>query len=253
MSGLHWGGVFIDEDSALRKYMLKRYAWLEVRILAVMNWMMRLPVMKNPFVKKAAWHSLAKFVGQHMIVSQVFTLEDMLSFIDGLPADSAIAVGPCRCRLATHNCAHPLETDIVIMTGTPIWLELFPTDYRLIDREEARRIVAEGYEVGLVPMLDRHMYYKDNANYFVICNCCGCSCLPILAYRTFKELGYHYIPSAWRSAVDRDKCTGDGACVEACAFNERVVVAGKARVLDCQGCGQCVRVCPHGAASMTKR
>ena len=37
------------------------------------------------------------------------------------------------------------------------------------------------YELGLVPMLDRHMYYRGNANYFVICNCCGCTCLPILA------------------------------------------------------------------------
>ncbi len=41
--------------------------------------------------------------------------------------------------------------------------------------------------------------------------------------------------------------------MEVCAFEERLLRDGKAIVLDCQGCGQCVRVCPSGANRMVKR
>lgn len=253
MSNLHWGEVLTGEESAVRKYMLKRYAWVEVRFIAFTTWLLKLPVTRNTLAKKVIWYSLARFMGMRAIVSQVTTRQEMYDFIDGLPADSAIAVGPCRCRLATGGCKHPLETDIVILTGTPIWTELFPADYRLIGREEAKKIVGDCYELGLVPMLDRHMYYHGNANYFVICNCCDCSCVIMLAYHTFKKIGYRLVPSGSHSVVDREKCKGDGACVEACIFGERMLVDGKVRILDCQGCGQCVRVCPYQANRMVAR
>jgi ferredoxin len=146
-----------------------------------------------------------------------------------------------------------METDMYILTGTPIWLEVFPEDYRVIDKDEATEIVRKSYEVGLVPMVDRHMYFKGNANYFVICNCCGCACLPIIGYKTFKPEGFRFISSVYRSIVNSDLCEGCGTCVEVCNFDERVVRAGKARVLDCQGCGLCVRFCPNRANSMVKR
>jgi ferredoxin len=249
----HWGGIFIDEQSGLRKYMLRRYARIEVRLIALLYWLLHVPVMNNIWVKKLAYHSLAKFMGERMVVGQVTTLDEMLEFIDRLPEDSTIALGPCRCRLATHACDHPLDTDIVILTGAPIWLDLFPTDFHVITREEAREKVKDCYDLALVPMLDRHMYYRGNANYFVICNCCGCTCLPILAYRHYKEVGYHYITSTYRSVIDLDKCTGDGACVEVCAFRERRLAGGKAQVLDCQGCGLCVKFCPSQATRMVER
>lgn len=249
----HLADAFFAEESPLRKRLLKFYARFEVQLLGVMYWLLNQPFMSNKWIRKFTWYSAAKFMAQLAIVSQVMTLKEMEEFIEGLPADSEIAVGPCRCRLATHACDHPLETDIVIMTGTRIWLDLFTKDYRIISKEETIGIVRNCYELGLVPMVDRHMYLGGNANYFVICNCCGCSCLPIIGFRTFKEDGYRYIPSLYRSVTDSELCQGDGACVEVCAFNERLVRGRKAMVLDCQGCGQCVRVCPNGACSMVKR
>ena len=41
--------------------------------------------------------------------------------------------------------------------------------------------------------------------------------------------------------------------MEVCAFKEREQVEGKARVLDCQGCGLCVKFCPSQANRMVKR
>jgi NAD-dependent dihydropyrimidine dehydrogenase PreA subunit len=250
---LHWGDPFIAEESGLRKFMLRHYAWFEVRLLAVFYWLIRRPFMSKPLVNKFFYYAMAKFAGEHMVAGQAMTLEEMLEFIDELPEESRLAVGPCRCRLATHACDHPLETDIVILTGTQIWLDLFPNDYRVISKEEAKRIVEESYELGLVPMLDRHMYYHGTTNYFVICNCCKCACLPIWAYRIYKRSGYHFIPSVYRSVVDLERCEGCGACVDICAFEERRLKDGKVEVLDCQGCGQCVRVCPNQANRMVKR
>ncbi|MEW6554498.1 MAG: 4Fe-4S binding protein [Actinomycetota bacterium] len=253
----HLSDPLIAEKSGLRLFMLKRYAWIEVRFLALLYWIINLPekfpLLGKLWVRKLNYVLAGKFVGEHMIAGQVMTLGEMLHFIDDLPAESRIAVGPCRCRLATHACDHPLETDIVILTGTAIWLDLFPQDYRVIDKEEAKRIVREGYEMGFVPMLDRHMYYRGSANYFVICNCCGCACLPINGYIYYKGTGFRFIPSVYRSVVDPDKCEGCGACVEVCAFEERKVFDGKVRILDCQGCGQCVRVCPNQANAMVTR
>ncbi|MDD3717902.1 MAG: 4Fe-4S binding protein [Actinomycetota bacterium] len=254
---LHWGDPLIGEKSPLRLFMLKRYAWIEVRFLRVLYWVLNLrdryPVFGKPLARKLSYLLAGKFVGERMVAGQVMTLEEMLAFIDDLPEDSRVAVGPCRCRLATHACDHPMETDIVIMTGTQIWLDLFPGDYRVISREEAKEKVRECYELALVPMLDRHMYYRGSANYFVICNCCGCSCLPINGYIYYKGTGFKFIPSVYRSVVDVGKCEGCGKCVEVCAFEERRLRDGHAQVLDCQGCGQCVRVCPNQANSMVKR
>jgi ferredoxin len=249
----HWGDPLIAEESGLRQFMLKRYAWMEVRLLAFFYWLLRRPFMTNPAINKFFYLAMAKFAGEHMVASQVMTREEMLDFIEGIPEENRIAVGPCRCRLATHACDHPLETDIVIMTGTQIWLDLFPKDYRVISKEEAKERVRECYELRLVPMLDRHMYFRGSTNYFVICNCCKCACLPIWAYRTYKDAGYHYIPSVYRSVVDLDKCEGCATCVEVCAFEERRLNGNRAQVLDCQGCGLCVKFCPNQANSMVER
>ena len=249
----HWGDPLIAEDSKLRLFLLKSYARFEVQILAFLYWLFHRRFMSNPWMRKFMFYAQWKVSTERGIVSQVMTLEEILEFIEDMPEENRIAVGPCRCRLATKACDHPLETDIVIMTGTQIWLDLFPEDYRAITKEEAQEIVKDCYEQALVPMLDRHMYYRGSTNLFVICNCCGCSCLPIIGYKTYKEDGYHFIPSVYRSTVDLDKCEGCATCVEVCAFEERRLDGGKAQVLDCQGCGLCVKFCPNGANSMVER
>lgn len=253
-SPFHFGDGIIAERSPLRRKILKYYARFEVPLLAGMYWLIQRPFMRKRWARLGFyWLGGAKLLGERGVVAQAHTLEEIERFIRDLPAGSLIAVGPCRCRLATGACDHPLETDIVILTGAPIWLELFPRDYREIDKEEAVSIVKESYESGLVPMLDRHLYFKGSANYFVICNCCGCSCLPLIGYRTFKQAGYRFIPSASVATVDVEKCRGCGKCVEVCAFGERVVRAGTARILDCQGCGLCAKFCPNGASAVKPR
>lgn len=249
----HFSDRVIAEDSPTRLMLLKMYSRIEVQLLRVMYRLCGLKLMQSHLARVAFYWLGGKYVMERGVVGTIKTRDEMLQFIDALPDDSRIAVGPCRCRLATRACSHPLETDIVILTGAPIWLDVFPRDYRPIDKAEAARIVRESYEAGLVPMLDRHLYFRGNANYFVICNCCGCSCLQIIGYRFLKEAGFRFIPSTFEVRVDTDKCEGCGTCIEACAFGERAVISGKAIAIDCQGCGQCVRVCPNGANSLFPR
>jgi heterodisulfide reductase subunit A len=61
--------------------------------------------------------------------------------------------------------------------------------------------------------------------------------------------------------VDLDKCTGAGACVEACLgdgalelvemeVNGETVQRGRVNPALCMGCGACVAVCPEGAVNV---
>ena len=49
--------------------------------------------------------------------------------------------------------------------------------------------------------------------------------------------------------IDRERCTGCGACVHACPEAAIEIVDGHARVAQerCQGCGACASACPQGA------
>jgi ferredoxin len=251
---LHRGDIFTGEDSKLRLGVLKVYARYEVALMKFTYWLLNKPMVRqSKFVRRFLYFTMAKFMGERFIVGECMTWSEVESFVADLPLDSAIAVGPCRCRLATGVCDHPLETDIVILTGAPIWTSLFPDDYRLISKSEAMDIMRECRELGMVQSVFRNMYFRGSSNYFVICNCCKCSCNPIIGYRVFKEDGFSYILSKSVSEVNPELCKGCGTCVERCPFEERVLMGGKAVVGNCMGCEVCVRFCPEGASRMTPR
>ncbi|MFH1033924.1 MAG: electron transfer flavoprotein subunit alpha [Pseudomonadota bacterium] len=51
--------------------------------------------------------------------------------------------------------------------------------------------------------------------------------------------------------IDQDKCSGCGACVDACPFEALGLEGDKARVNEsCTLCGTCLDVCPEGALAM---
>ena len=56
--------------------------------------------------------------------------------------------------------------------------------------------------------------------------------------------------------IDQDKCTGCGACAQACHEGAIAMVDGKAKLMRddyCDGLGDCLPACPTGAIRFTER
>jgi Pyruvate/2-oxoacid:ferredoxin oxidoreductase delta subunit len=249
-------GHISDEGSGVRKLFLKAYAWKEVELLKILFVVSRFGIMKRAWFRKPFYYLFAHFLGTRGVVCQAATLDETYRFIDGLSDEHKIAVGPCRCRVGNRNCDHEILTDIVIKETGKIWYDdLFPDDYRIITKEEAKDICKKSRDAQMIQCIDRHMYFRGSENYFVICNCCKESCVPIIAYRLFKEEPYAFFPSTFVAAVDENKCTACGICVSVCPFEERELSEDKdiSVVLQCQGCGLCADRCPSGAVTMIPR
>jgi formate hydrogenlyase subunit 6/NADH:ubiquinone oxidoreductase subunit I len=258
-------GHITDEASPLRRLLLKGYAWREVDLLKVLFRVSNLSIMKRAWFRKPFYYLFAHFLGTRGVVCQATTLAETMAFIDGLPDEYDLAVGPCRCRVGNKNCDHEIMADIVIRRTAPIWYkELFPKDYRVITKQEAKEICRTSRKAGMIQSIDRHLYYRGSENYFVVCNCCKESCVPIIAYRMFKDEPYAFYPSRSVATMDEKKCAGCGTCIDACPFEERTLVTADvpakrsggrsvARVLNCQGCGLCADVCAAQATFMIPR
>ena len=52
--------------------------------------------------------------------------------------------------------------------------------------------------------------------------------------------------------IDRDKCTGCGACMDVCPVDAIKIEKAKAIISDkCMDCGACMSQCPVGAISFS--
>jgi ferredoxin len=226
----------------------------------------------NRLVRAIGGWAVARPFGYAGDTARPMPAPEVLRLIDALPAPSidgdhqamgSIAVGPCRCRVAHKACDHPLETDIVIRTGVEAWTRAFPHEYRLIDREEAKQIVLGCSEKGMWPMVFVHcpvharpgaregVHPGEIENEYVICNCCSCGCVPYMLNRDLGQSVYPLLCGAFVANTDLGRCAGHGVCVEACPFDVRAVVDGKAQLVEaCFGCGVCVAACPEGAIVM---
>ena len=86
----------------------------------------------------------------------------------------ALAVGPCTCREVFRNCDRPLDTEIMLGLNRNVFVAERPDDYREIDRDEAKDILRRCREQGLI-----HTIIKCREDYYAICNCCACCCVPL--------------------------------------------------------------------------
>ncbi|HEY93367.1 MAG TPA: hypothetical protein G4O15_00315, partial [Dehalococcoidia bacterium] len=65
-----------------------------------------------------------------------------------------------------------------------------PEDYRKLKADEAKSILRQCHELGLI-----HTIIKCRNDFFAICNCCACCCVPLRLNRQY-DIGH---------AVVRDK------------------------------------------------
>ena len=186
--------------------------------------------------------------GHYGDTGKPYPTDKLVEMVRGL--EGRIAVGPCRCRIGHRACRHPMETDIVIRTGTDVWLEAFPREYRVIEAEEAVRIIEVCASVGMFHMVFLHCLIGGAMNEYVICNCCTDGCVPYILNRSLGQAIYPVVKGDWRATADAGACVACGACVEVCPFAARELKGGKPVVLECFGCGLCAARCPTGATRM---
>lgn len=248
------GHIVTGEHSPIRLFFMKIFArYLEVPLLhlSYLACVGRLKFLSRFFLTR--WlilYPVAYPFGHYGDTGKPVPVDELVKMVEGL--EGRLAVGPCRCRIGHKACSHPIETDIVIRTGTDVWLKAFPEDYRVIEKSEAIHIIRDCAGRGMFHMVFLHCLVGGAMNEYVICNCCTDGCVPYILNRVLGQNIYPLVKGEYRVRVDHQACTGCGACVSVCPFSARRVVDGFSEVLECYGCGLCELNCPTGASRMVR-
>jgi len=167
------------------------------------------------------------------------------------------SVGTCYCRHKMEHlgkaCNHSMEVCLAFNeTGKSL------ADHKIareITKEEAMQILKKCKDEGLVQVGSN---LQDGVSW--ICNCCGCCCEALLAY---KKLGYNpRIETNWLAKNEISKCTSCGICVKKCPVNAISIVKegvenprsyAKIDPERCIGCGVCTRFCPSKSLTLERR
>ena len=114
---------------------------------------------------------LANAFGRNMEAAYLLTTEEAEEIVDR--ADG-LALGPCSCREVFRNCDNPVNTEIMLGITRSAFVEERPGDYREITSQEAKEVLRQCHERGLI-----HTLIKCRQDFYAICNCCTCCCVPL--------------------------------------------------------------------------
>lgn len=163
---------------------------------------------------------------------------------------SCITVGTCYCRhkMEYMGKACDMPQDVCLtFNGAAESLSKHGVA-KQISKEEAFKVLDRCVDLGLVQIGDNT---QDRVGW--ICNCCGCCCEAILAY---KRLGYGMkIESNFYPKLEQSLCSKCGVCAKKCPVDAIEMVDGypKINLERCIGCGVCNRFCPIKALKMKRR
>lgn len=114
---------------------------------------------------------VANAYGKKMSGAYVLTLQEANEIVD---ISDGLALGPCTCRSVFKNCDKPINTEIMVGLSRNMFIEERPQDYREITKEEAKHILKQCHESGLI-----HTILRCRQDFYAICNCCSCCCVPL--------------------------------------------------------------------------
>lgn len=162
------------------------------------------------------------------------------------------AVCHCPCRIATRlrgrGCEHP--TEVCLKFDEMARYVIDRNLGREITREEAREIITQSEEAGLVHFVDNAIEgVKHN------CNCCGCSCWNVGNIKRRKIPRDVIMATYFIRKTGEGECTGCGECASVCPVDAIRMEDGLPIVDEdwCIGCGVCVAVCPGESAYLELR
>jgi hypothetical protein len=120
----------------------------------------------------------ANLYGKHAANAYLLTTAEAERIVE---MAQGLALGPCTCRKVFNNCDKSIDVEIMVGLTRNIFIEERPEDYREITAEEAKRILRQCHEQGLI-----HTLLKCREDFYSICNCCTCCCVPL---RLNKQYG----------------------------------------------------------------
>ena len=164
-----------------------------------------------------------------------------------------IALVHCSCRVTRHllgnkQCDHPLENCIKYDELAEYVIE--KGIGREITKKEAMEVIRKSEEAGLVHLV-------DNAREGILhtCNCCGCCCWSVGTIRRRDIPRDVLMATYFLRETDYERCNGCGECVEICPV-QAVKMEGDFPAVDkewCIGCGVCAIPCPSSAIKLVRK
>ena len=121
--------------------------------------------------------SVANLYGKKANRAYLLTLQEANEIVDN---SAGLALGPCDCRAVFKNCHNPINAEILIGVTRNIFIEERPHDHQEITREEAKEILKRCHSNGLI-----HTIIKCRQDFYAICNCCSCCCVPLRLSREY--------------------------------------------------------------------
>ena len=121
---------------------------------------------------------VANAYGRNMEGGYLLTPDEAEEVVDNA---EGVALGPCTCRAVFKNCDNPIDVEIMLGPTRHIFMEAMPHDFREITKNEAKDILKDCHQRGLI-----HTIIKCREDYYAICNCCSCCCVPL---RLSKQYG----------------------------------------------------------------
>jgi hypothetical protein len=113
----------------------------------------------------------ANSYGKKMSGAYLLTLHEANDIVD---CSDGLALGPCTCRAVFGNCDNPINAEIMVGLNGDIFFERRPHNYREITKQEAKDILKQCHESGLI-----HTVVKWQQNFYAIRSCCSCCCVPL--------------------------------------------------------------------------
>jgi Na+-translocating ferredoxin:NAD+ oxidoreductase subunit B len=181
-------------------------------------------------------------------MTEIQSYEKVSEIID---SNTRFAVAECICRKESRvmgkGCDKLLEACMVFGLGVDYYVGNGLG--REISKEEARKILAQSEEEGLVHCSANHKGPK-----IVICNCCGCCC-KALGYLTKYGIPTAVAQSNYYARVNEETCSGCETCVDRCQVKVIQMENDHATIEknSCIGCGLCVSSCPTESLSLVHK
>jgi Pyruvate/2-oxoacid:ferredoxin oxidoreductase delta subunit len=203
------------------------------------------------------------------LIHEVTLPEDYAEVLDWEKASHVVGeaakwgVSLCHCRHVEHHRGHDcqkfkMESCLSIGMGADYLIR--HNLAREISKAEALDLILQTRDAGLVHICDN---VRTRPTF--VCQCCGCCCEILNAFKKFKVFGNTFT-SNFMATPDESKCTGCRKCERACPVDAiekvdkpRTVNGKKYRWVvkvdeeTCLGCGVCAMQCEFDSMKMTPR